>query len=438
MLAKLRILGLHLFILGAVAAAGAAASMTLARVPVHWTVPNFPLLGARPGEGRINPMVLSLAGLPADTDSPGVPQPLPSVRAITVSPQDITLRAGGRVVATIPIAHPSLNLSQITRAVANPSWISQPGPGVIDLSAALIMEQGTALTVAPPTARVLVLADRPGVLLGAHGASLRIASATVMSQRTRYTGAYRPFVLAEKRSRLWITNSRLAGLGWNWDDSYGVSWKTGSTGGATDSTFTGNYFGVYTAGVSGLVFTRDVVSDSYSYGFDPHSYSSRLTITKNTVTGNGRHGIILAEHVTRSIVEGNTVRANGANGIMIYQASSGNVIQSNMVAGNRGDGIVFEAAPGNRVIGNVVSGNRVGLHVSRTAPDTLLLAGNVVAGNALNSQGILSAAGNTIASDIRLGWDADWLVIIWVLGTVLVTVTLMSLTSCLLGGRRAR
>jgi parallel beta-helix repeat protein len=164
--------------------------------------------------------------------------------------------------------------------------------------------------------------------------------------RSRYTGAYRPFVLAEKRSRLWITNSRLAGLGWNWDDSYGVSWKSGSTGGATASTFTGNYFGVYTAGVSGLVFTRDVVSGSYSYGFDPHSYSSRLTITKNTVTGNGRHGIILAEHVTRSIVEGNTVRANGANGIMIYQASSGNVIRSNMVAALPGHG---ERPPGHEL-----------------------------------------------------------------------------------------
>src|SRR5260370_38859541 len=109
-----------------------------------------------------------------------------------------------------------------------------------------------------------------------------------------------------------------------------------------------------------------------------------------------------------------------------------------MVAGNRGDGIVFEAAPGNRVIGNVVSGNRVGLHVSRTAPDTLLLAGNVVAGNALNSQGILSAAGNTIPSDIPLGWGADWLALSRGPGTGLVPATLGSLTTGLLRGPRAR
>ena len=213
-----------------------------------------------------------------------------------------------------------------------------------------------------------MLADRPGVLLGAHGAMLRITSATVVSPHLDYAGGYRPFVLAENRAQLWIRSSHLAGLGWNWDDSYGVSWKTGSTGGAIGSTFTGNYFGVYTAGVSGLVFTRNVVAASYSYGIDPHSYSSRLTITKNTVTGNGRHGIILADHVTRSTVEGNTVRGNAANGIMIYQASSGNVIEGNTVARNRGDGIVFAASPGNRVLGNVVKGNRVGLHLSRTPP----------------------------------------------------------------------
>ncbi len=437
MLVKLRILAAHLLILGAVAGMGAAASLAFARVPVSWKLPRFPPLAARPGEGRVNPIVLALAGLPADADSAAMAHPTPRIRAITVSPGVITLRAGGRVVRTIAIARRALNLSQLSQVIADPSWIGQPAPGEIDLRSALIMDQGTSLTVAPPSARVLRLADLPGVLLGAHGALLRIASATVTSARLRYNGAYRPFVLAEHRARLLITSSRLAGLGWNWDDSYGVSWKTGATGGATASDFTGNYFGVYTGGVSGLVFTRDVITGSYSYGFDPHSYSSRLTITDNTVTGNGRHGIILADHVTRSTVAGNTVRGNAANGIMVYQACSGNVIEKNLVAGNRGDGIVFAEAPGNQIIGNLVRGNRVGLHLSRTPQRTVELSGNVVTGNALNSQGIASVPGNSIASDRRLGWDADWLVIIWVLGTVAVTVTLMSLTSCLLSGRRA-
>ncbi len=61
----------------------------------------------------------------------------------------------------------------------------------------------------------------------------------------------------------------------------------------------------------------------------------------------------------------------------------------------------------------------------------------MVSGNGLNSQGLLSGAGNSIASDTRVGWDADWLAIIWVLGAVLVTVTLMSLTLCLLNDRQA-
>ncbi len=247
-LAKLRIVGIHLLVLSAVAGAGAAASFRFARVPARWTLPSYPQLAGRPGQGSVNPIVLALAGRPAATATAGVPRPVPRIRAITVSPNWITLRAGGRVVETIPIVGHALNLSQITQAVADPSWISQPAPGVIDLRAALIMETGTSLTVAPPSvARAPMIADRPGVFLAPPMArcSDQIRHGHIVAP-PGYADAYRPFVLAENRASMWITSSRLAGLGWNWDDSYGVSWKTGSTGGATGSTFTGNYFGVYT------------------------------------------------------------------------------------------------------------------------------------------------------------------------------------------------
>jgi parallel beta-helix repeat protein len=454
MSAKLRIVGIHLLILCAVAGAGAALSLRFARVPVQWQLRSYPHLAVRPNEAAVNPVLAAVQGMPPDSDMRRERRPSPRIHAIMVSPHAITLRAGGRIVRSISIARPALELTQIVRAVADPSWISHAAPGVVDLRAALIMGPGTSLTVAAPSVRVLRLTDRPGTMLAADRAALVIRSATVTSPHMRYidspgvqdtdspgvqdTDRYRPFILAESGSRMWITDSRLAGLGWNGDDSYGVSWETGSTGGATGSTFTGNYFGIYTSRVAGLVFTDDVVTGSYSYGIDPHSHSSRLTITKNTVTGNGRHGIILADHVTGSTVEGNTVRGNAANGIMMYQGSSGNLIEGNTVTGNHGDGVVLTASPRNRLIRNVIQGNRVGLHLARTPSGMVTLSGNLVAGNALNSQGILSAAGNVVASDTHLGWNADWLAVIWVLGTVMVTVTLMSLTSCLLSGRQVR
>lgn len=434
MLAKLRIIGVHLLILTAVAGGAAGASLSLARVAVPWRLPHFPALPPRmPQAGQESPIGLAQDGLPPDAAANHVSRPRERIHAIVVAPHEITLLSGGRVTRSIWSPQRSPNLPQLVQAIADPSWISAPVPGVVVLRAALIMKRRTTLTVAPPAAHLLLLVDRPGVFLGAHHGTLRIRSAAIESPRLAYTGSYRPFVLAEAGSRLLITHSLLAGLGWNADDSYGVSWKTGSTGGATGSTFADNYFGVYTGGVSGVRFTRNLVTGNYSYGFDPHSYSSRLLIMRNTVTGNGRHGIILADHVTDSLIAGNVVRGNAANGIMMYQASTGNVINGNTVAGNHGDGIVVAASPRNRVIGNVVRGNRVGLHLTGTPARTVQLSGNVVSGNVMNAQGIPTLAGNTVASDVRLGWDADWLAIIWVLGTVLVTVTLMSLTHCLLG-----
>jgi parallel beta-helix repeat protein len=441
MLAKVRATVIHLLVLAAVLGVCTAASLTVGRVRLPWRLPGFPVLPVRVLEpGQQSPIALVRHGLPPDMDVAGTgPRhrragPSAAIRAIVVSPHKITLLAGGRVIESIPVARRSPDLPELVRAIADPYWINVPAPGVVVLRVALIIENRASLTVSPPAVRLLLLADNPGVLLGAHRRGiLRIESTAIESPDLRYTGDYRPFVLAEQRSRLLIRHSLLAGLGWDYDDSYGVSWKTGSTGGATSSTFTGNFFGVYTGNVSGVAFTGNLVAGNYSYGIDPHSYSSRLTITGNTVTANGRHGIILADHVTRSVVVGNTVRGNAANGIMMYGASTGNVIERNTVAGNRGDGIVCTASPGNRVIGNVVRGNRVGLHIERMPPRTVAMSGNIVTGNALNSEGIAAAAGNTVASNVHLGWDADWLTIIWLLGTVLLVVTLMSLTSCLLG-----
>ncbi len=438
-LAKLRILGLHLLILGVVSGAATAATLTFGRVAQARRLAPFPQLPVRIHyDAKASPIWLAMAGLPPDTDATHPRQARRAIRAITVRPADVALLAGGRVVRWIPTAGRSLSLADLAQIIADPSWISQPRPGVIDLRAALVAESGATVTVAPPYARRLWMADIPGVFLGAHHATMLIKSAVISSSRPEYRGSYRPFVLADAGSRLWIVRSRLTGLGWNWNDSYGVAWKSGSTGGATRSTFSGNYFGLYTGGVSGVAFTRNVISGNIFYGVDPHTHSSDLTIMKNTITGNGRHGLIFSSYVTASTVTGNIIRGNAANGIMMDEASTGNVIRDNTVTGNHGDGIVLSQSPANQILGNVIRGNRVGLRLTRTGSGTVQLAGNVISGNSLNAQGLSSTAGNAVESDVRVEWDADGLAVIWVLGAVLVTVTLMSLTSCLLGVRQAR
>ena len=437
MLAKLRILGVHLVILSIVAAAALAASLTFGRVTQPRRLPPFPHLPVRShGHAKSDPIAQANAGVPPGSGRWRRPQA--RIRVMMVTPEGVSLRVGGTRVRWIGTTRAVRDLAQLAAIVTDPSWISEPAPGVIRLRAALIMEKGTALTVAPPSVHLLrMVAKVPGVFLGATHARLVIRSATVTSSQPTYTGSYRPFVLADEGSRMQITDARLAGLGWNWNDSYGVAWKNGATGGATRSTFTGNYFGLYTGRAADIKFTRNAVTGNVFYGVDPHTYSSHLTITGNTVTGNGLHGIIFSDHVHGSTVAGNIVEGNAANGIMMDDASTGNLITGNTVTGNHGDGIVLTSSPANRVAANVVRGNRVGLRLTGTRPRGVKLSGNVFAGNAVNAQGVLRAAGNTIASDTRWAWNADGLAVIWVLGAVIVTVTLMSLTACLLSDRQA-
>jgi len=436
-LAKLRILGVHLVILSIVAAAALAASLTFGRVTQAPRLPPFPSLPVRIHDNATtDPIARANVGLPPGEGHGKGPDP--GVRVMMVTPEGVSLRTAGKHVKWIGTTHAVRDLAQLAAIVADPAWISEPTPGVIRLRAALIMERGTVLTVAPPSVHLLrMMANVPGVFLGASGARLVIRAATITSSQPSYAGTYRPFVLADEGSSMQITYARLAGLGWNWNDSYGVAWKDRSTGGATRSTFTGNYFGLYTGRVSGVKFIRNAVTGNFFYGVDPHTYSSHLTVVGNTVTGNGRHGIIFSDHVNGSTVADNFVRANAANGIMMDDDSTGNVIRDNTVAGNHGDGIVLARSPANRVVGNVVRGNRVGLRLTGTRPRGLKLSGNVLSGNAVNAQGVLRAAGNTIADDTRRVWNADGLAVVWVLGAVLVTVTLMSLTACLLGDRQA-
>jgi hypothetical protein len=83
-----------------------------------------------------------------------------------LNPFNISLRARGRVIRRIQNADRSPSLPEIVQLIGGPSWISEPRPGVMYLRAALIAESGATFTVAP-FARRLLMADIPGVFLGA-------------------------------------------------------------------------------------------------------------------------------------------------------------------------------------------------------------------------------------------------------------------------------
>ena len=86
--------------------------------------------------------------------------------------------AGGRAVRIIDMPAPR-TLSRLVRLIGNQQWIRQSA-GTVTLNAAVLVENGSSMTIAAPATSGLVLTVRPGVLLAAvSGSALRIAGVHV-------------------------------------------------------------------------------------------------------------------------------------------------------------------------------------------------------------------------------------------------------------------
>ena len=109
------------------------------------------------------------------------------------------------------------------------------------------------------------------------GVRVTSQSRTAAEADTNY-GDGRPFVLYEDGSTLDITDSFFSFLGSDRSSAYGVSWRTGGTNGTiTDSTFSNNFFGMYSYEAANLTFIdnsfKDAWCDSTSSGYSERKAS---------------------------------------------------------------------------------------------------------------------------------------------------------------------
>jgi parallel beta-helix repeat protein len=379
----------------------------------------------------LDPVTAAEQGVP-----PGASEQNPlrsrSIRAIKVFPTHLDLVAGGRLLRSVATQR-FTTLAEITKSVADPDWITSRPNGAVVLNAALIVEHGAGLAVGPPATRQVLLADVPGVFLGANGGTLHLDQVSVSSLRDSKIGshdpsAYRPFVLATNYAYLTVKHSTFSNLGWDWNGSYGVSWMSHSHGHAYESRFTGNYIGIYTDHVGSLLFRGNTIQGNELYGLDPHSRSENLVVADNTVVANASHGVIFSDNVHHSAVYGNTVKGNGQNGIMMDANSANNLIRNNRITENRGDGIVLSNSPSNRVSTNEVEHNRVGIHVANSAASQV--SGNTIRHNDETVQGV-SSDGNTVPAT----WNVRAIAYIWSLAA-LILVALQAMTWTRVRGTR--
>jgi parallel beta-helix repeat protein len=270
---------------------------------------------------------------------------------------------------TITLYSSAASLADVDGALSRPDLLREEAPGQWLLNANLMIAPGGSLRIAAPDTHWLKLRsdERGAVNLEARGGKLVIEHTCITSWDTIHNAFdeqwtdKRASVLARRGGMMTIHAAELSYLGYRTDDlgtgTYGVSWMgTDAPGEVTDSTFTHNFFGLYTNSVIGLVIRGNNIFDSVLYGIDPHTSSRKLLIEGNSVHDNGKHGIILAEDCTDTIIRDNITYNNLQHGIVLYQ-SNNNAIVGNTSYSNAEQGINLNDSSGNMVQHNVVYDN---------------------------------------------------------------------------------
>lgn len=178
-----------------------------------------------------------------------------------------------------------------------------------------------------------------------------------------------------RESRMNISNSETAFLGFNGAESYGLSWKVlGSSPGIYDkvnvygniinSHIHHNYFGAYTYGADSMQWINNEIDNNISYGLDPHDDSDNLVIDGNNSHHNGNHGIICSQRCNNLVIRNNISNNNKGNGIMLHRNANDSRVESNQTNDNTDSGIAIFDSHNNTLLGNISLRNKNGLRLS--------------------------------------------------------------------------
>lgn len=321
-----------------------------------------------PSQNHLTPgVVLTIPQQSVDAGPPyGTGYRRPGPLRIGYSAATNTIEVGGRGQV--------VTLRQI-RAAVGTQYLNEESPGQWYLQANLHLNVGVNLTLHQPEVHWLKIKSTPNgfMFIRATTAQLVLDGVKITSWDAT-TGAVdavvadgRSFIAATKNSRLDISRSELAYLGYAPPPeqpvpTYGVAWQD-STGETENSRLHHNYDGAYASGAFALTWRHNTVTDNLRYGLDLYGESRQSLVENNTVSGNGRHGIILAVGSTGNLIQDNQVHDNALHGIMLFKDSNNNEVRRNEVF-NQHDGIVVYAASGNRLRANYLHHNQQGIRAN--------------------------------------------------------------------------
>ncbi|CAM9851371.1 unnamed protein product [Ascophyllum nodosum] len=183
--------------------------------------------------------------------------------------------------------------------------------------------------------------------------------------------------------RMDIIGSEMGYLGWFDAESYGLTWKvrgycadesnpevfdtTNVYGDIKNSDIHHMYYGMYSYGQQGGVWTNNKMHDNHQYGFDPHDDSDYLTIANNEVYDNVNHGIIASKRCNNVKIYDNEVYNGGSQavGIFLHRSSDSCEVYDNVVHDMQDAGMAimesFDADIHDNTFTNVKYGIRISL-----------------------------------------------------------------------------
>ncbi|CAN0334916.1 unnamed protein product, partial [Ectocarpus sp. 12 AP-2014] len=185
--------------------------------------------------------------------------------------------------------------------------------------------------------------------------------------------------------RMDMVDSELGHMGYFASESYGITWKVRGFcadmsnpevfdnvnvyGDITNCDIHHMWYGMYSYGHQGGVWTDSLMHDNYVYGFDPHDDSDYLTIRNNTVWNNKNHGIIASKRCDHVVIQDNKVDTSGGSGIMLHRSCDDSEITGNVVTGNTGAGVSIVETSRVVISDNVFTDNKYGARLTVGSTD---------------------------------------------------------------------
>ncbi|CAB1096849.1 MEP10 [Ectocarpus sp. CCAP 1310/34] len=185
--------------------------------------------------------------------------------------------------------------------------------------------------------------------------------------------------------RMDIIDSTMGNMGWFDAESYGLTWKVRGLctdlsnleimddhnvyGDIKGSEIYGMYYGMYSYGHQGGVWTDNVMRDNILYGFDPHDDSDDLTIAGNTVYGNGNHGIIASKRCNNVEIYNNEVYNGDQAGIFLHRSTDDAKVYNNYVHDNGDAGIAIMESFRAEIYDNTIENCKYGIRLSLGSAD---------------------------------------------------------------------